>query len=359
MDVDGVIDDGVIVAVDGGGSKTDAVALTLDGELVAHHRGPGSSPDFEGLADSVEIVDALVRAVAGARRVVHAGLYLSGLDLPIEMDRYRAALAGLPWVTPSTVVDNDLYALLRAGTNEADAVAIVCGTGVNGIGVRADGAQVRFPALGPISGDWGGGSGLGEQALWHAARDDDGRGPRTSLTPAILRHLGVGSIPELIEQLHLGDRDQSELTTLVPTIFAVAEQGDEVAQGIIDRQAEEIVSYARACLTRLDLLGRPVPIVLGGGVIRSNDPRLLGGIVGGLSALAPSARIEIFDGDPVVGAALLALADAGADDVSLNRARGALAAAVAVPSPDDGRRSDAQVTAADRIQDQARSWRVT
>ncbi len=321
---------GLVVAVDGGGSKTDAVALSLDGALVAHRRGPGSSPHFEGLGESVAVVDRLVREVAGGRPVAQANLYLSGLDLPIEIERYGAAIAGQEWVSSSTVVDNDLYALLRAGTDASDAVAIVCGTGVNAIGVRADGAVARFPALGGISGDWGGGSGLGEQALWHAARDVDARGPRTALTAAITEALGVASVPALIEDLHFGRRDSSELTGLAPVVFEAARAGDAVAAGLVDRQAEEIVAFARACLVRLDLLDRPVPIVLGGGIIRSGDARLLGGIASRLADLAPAARIEIFESAPIVGAAVLALTAAGAAPAALDRARAAVAEATHV-----------------------------
>lgn len=319
----------VVVAVDGGGSKTDVVALELDGRVVAHRRGPGSSPHFEGLDASAAVVDALVRSVAGARPVAHAGLYLSGLDLPIEIERYEAAVAGRDWAAASLTVDNDLYALLRAGTDESDAVAIVCGTGVNAIGLRADGAEVRFPSLGPLSGDWGGGSGLGEAVLWHAARAVDGRGPATALVGEIERRLGVGSVGELIEGLHFGDRDASELIALAPAVFEAAGAGDAVAIGLVDRQATELAAFARACLTRLGLLGRTVPVVLGGGIARSGDERLLRGIRSDLAAAAPLARVTVVDEAPIVGAALLALAAAGADDAALARARAGVSSATA------------------------------
>jgi N-acetylglucosamine kinase-like BadF-type ATPase len=324
---------GLVVAVDGGRSKTDAVALTLEGDLVAHRRGPGSSPHFEGLAESVAIVDGLVRAVAGDAAIAQVDLYVSGLDLPIEVERYLAAIAAQAWSSSSTFVGNDLYALLRAGTDEPDAVAVVCGTGVNAIGVRADGADARFPALGPISGDWGGGSGLGEEALWHAARDVDGRGPRTALTAAIAERLGAPSVAALIEDLHFGRRDAGELALLAPVVFQAARAGDVVAEGLVDRQAEEIVAFARACITRLGLQGHPVPVVLGGGIVRSGDERLLGGIATRLAADAPMARIEIFESAPIVGAALLALGRTGAGAEVLRRAREAVMATVKDDAP--------------------------
>lgn len=319
----------VVVAVDGGGSKTDVVALELDGTVVAHRRGPGSSPHFEGLDASVVVVDALVRAVAGERPVAHAGLYLSGLDLPIEIERYRDAIARHDWAAASLTVDNDLYALLRAGTDEPDAVAIVCGTGVNAIGLRADGAEVRFPSLGPLSGDWGGGSGLGEAVLWHAARAVDGRGPATALVGEIERRLGIGSVGELIEAIHFGERDASELITLAPAVFEAARAGDAVAIGLVDRQATELADFARACLTRLGLLDHEVPVVLGGGIAQSGDERLLRGIRAGVSRFAPRARVTVVDAAPIVGAALLALAAVGGDDAALARARDAVAGVAA------------------------------
>ncbi|ANJ28750.1 N-acetylglucosamine kinase [Agromyces aureus] len=326
----------VVVAVDGGGSKTDAVALTLDGRVVAHRRGPGSSPQLEGLAASVAVVDELVSAVSARRPVLQVDLYLSGLDLPVEIERYRTAIDWLAWASPSTVIDNDLFALLRAGTDAPDAIAVVCGTGVNAIGVRADGASARFPSLGPISGDWGGGSGLGEQALWHAAREVDGRGEPTVLTAAIVERLGAASLSDLIEDLHFGRRSTAELSDLAPVVFEAARGGDAVAGALVDRQADEILAFARACLTRLDLLDRAVPVVLGGGVVRSGDSRMLGRVAAGLAAIAPGAVLEFFASAPIIGAALLALESGGAGPDALVRARDEVAASTGASVPVGG-----------------------
>ena len=60
-------------------------------------------------------------------------------------------------------------------------VGVVVGQGINAVGVAPDGRRARFAALGAISGDRGGGSGLGMDALGAAVRAQDGRGPRTVL----------------------------------------------------------------------------------------------------------------------------------------------------------------------------------
>ncbi|WP_435743957.1 N-acetylglucosamine kinase [Microbacterium sp. PMB16] len=316
-----------VLAVDGGGSKTDVVLLDTHGQVLAWERGTGSSPQIEGLAESVRVIDELVgRALEGRdlRDLVQVGLYLSGLDLAEEFEVFRSAIAGLPWADGNVIVENDLHALLRAGTDAPDAIAVICGTGMNAIGVRGDGAEVRFPALGPLSGDWGGGSELGDAVVWHAARAEDGRGPATALVNLLLEALGASSVAELIEDVHLGRRGDDSFAGLAPLVFEAAAAGDAVAQGVVQRQVDEVVAFVRACVTRLDLHGVEVPVLFGGGVARGRDPLLLTGIRSGLAEHAPETRLHVVDAPPVLGAALLVLAASGADAAALERARGHL-----------------------------------
>jgi N-acetylglucosamine kinase-like BadF-type ATPase len=284
----------------------------------------------------VRTVDELITAVLAERpptTLAGVGLYMSGLDLPAEIEAYRDAITGLPWAIDGIVVENDLHALLRAGADEPDAVAIVCGTGMNAIGVRRDGAQVRFPALGGISGDWGGGSSLGGEVLWNAARAADGRGPWTTLHPMLLEAFGAHTLEEIIEDLHFGRRSDTTLASLAPLVFTAAEAGDGVAIGLIDRQADEVLAYTRACLSRLDLLDAEVPVVVGGGVARSRNPLLVARVVEGLARMAPRATLRIVDAAPVLGAALLALTAAGASPPAVSRAREELGAEASAPVP--------------------------
>ena len=208
---------------------------------------------------------------------------------------------------PRTVVGNDTFALLRAGTDEPDAVVVVCGAGINCSGVRADGAQVRFPALGPTSGDWGGGEDLGNEALWYAVREEDGRGPATALTRLVADHFGLPSATAVTEALHFGELDVERLVELAPGVLAAARDGDAVALSVVERLADEVVLMAVAALRRLDLLDRRAAVVLGGGVLASRAPVLLDRVVDRLAASAPHAHVTVVSAPPVLGAALAGL----------------------------------------------------
>ncbi|HEX4443638.1 MAG TPA: BadF/BadG/BcrA/BcrD ATPase family protein [Galbitalea sp.] len=313
----------VAVAVDGGNSKTDVVAFGLDGRLVGRAAATSTSPHNVGLDGSIEIVSKLVAEAAAGHPVAQASLYLAGLDLSSELAAYREAVRQKSWSSATTVVDNDIFALLRAGTGASDAVAVICGAGLNAVGVREDGRTARFLALGAISGDWGGGDSIGETALWHASRGADSRGDRTVLELAIPEHFGLGLLSEVTEALHLGRLSRGSLGELAPVVFAAARLGDKIAGSIVDRQAAEIATMAASCIIRLGLVGA-VPVVLGGGVLRSGDARLLKGVTQRLAELAPSAVAIVVDAPPVLGAALLALEHAGAGQQALAAARAAL-----------------------------------
>jgi N-acetylglucosamine kinase-like BadF-type ATPase len=317
----------VVVALDGGNSKTDVVAFGLDGTLVGRVVAPTSSPHNLGLSASVELVSRLVREAAGSHPVAQANLYLAGLDLPSELVAYSTAIRRQAWSSETTVVENDIFALLRAGTAARDAVAVVCGAGLNAVGVRADGCTARFVALGAISGDWGGGDSIGESALWHATRGADLRADHTVLERSLPDHLGFDRLSDVTEALHFGRLSRRDLGQLAPAVFEAARHGDRIAGLIVDRQAHEIAAMAASCIARLGF-DAPVPVVLGGGVVRSGDERLLRGIHRRLAESAPYAVTLVVDAPPVLGAAFLALESARAGRRAIAAATRAMLAGV-------------------------------
>jgi N-acetylglucosamine kinase-like BadF-type ATPase len=303
----------LVLAVDGGNSKTDVVLVSAAGETLSHVRGPGSSPHHLGVEGSVDLLDQLVRKAAAqaglderAPVATLAEVYLAGVDFPSEKGAMGAAVRSRGWAREH-VVDNDSFALLRAGTDAPDAVAVVCGAGINCVGVARDGRHARFASLGRISGDWGGGMELGDEALWWAARAVDMRGPDTSLRTLVPEYFDLPDVPSVYEAIHFGRLKHRRLVELAPTVLAASRDGDGVARRIVERLADEVVAMTRAALTRLSMLELPTVVVLGGGVLTSRDPVLCDAIDERLAAAAPRARTVVTEVNPVVGAALLGL----------------------------------------------------
>jgi N-acetylglucosamine kinase-like BadF-type ATPase len=300
------------LAIDGGNSKTDVVVGTADGRVLGYQRGGGTCHQNIGMPETMaRLRDLVSRVYAEAglsphERVERAEVYLAGADLPEEIDVLTAAVTAQRWAD-TVRLDNDTFALLRAGTDAPDAVAVVCGAGINCVGRTADGRTAQFPSLGKLSGDWGGGGELAKLALWHAVRAEDGRGPATDLAKAVADAFGQPTAEDVGKRIHLGLIPYGDLDRLGPLLFDVAAAGDAVAREVVARQAEEIVTLATVAAGRLDLLDAAFVVVLGGGVLRARHRLLIDAIADGVRAAAPKATISVVQAPPVLGAGLCAL----------------------------------------------------
>lgn len=320
---------GAVLAIDAGNSKTDVAVVATDGTVLGQARGGGFQPPVVGTEQAVAILVPLVAEAAsragltGPLRVDHVRACLANADLPVEERRLTAEIAAYGW-GHSVTVANDTFALLRAGLpdeGEPTGVAVVCGAGINCVGLAPGGRIARFPAIGRLSGDWGGGGHLADEALWWAARAHDGRGEASALAHAVPAHFGLRDMPALIEALHLGGVSAARRQELTPLLFAVAADGDPVARAIVTQQAREIVTMAAVALARLELLEAEVPVVLGGGVLAARHSLLLDQIEELLAERAPAARPVIVTAPPVLGAALLALDHVGVPNAAHHRLR--------------------------------------
>ncbi|HEX3686208.1 MAG TPA: BadF/BadG/BcrA/BcrD ATPase family protein [Gaiellaceae bacterium] len=317
----------LVLAIDGGNSKTDLALVRADGELLALVRGPLSSPHHLGVDGALQVIDELLlQALAeagienGVGPVADVGqLLLAGVDFPSEVDEMQQAAAARGFAG-KLAVGNDTLAVLRAGTEQGWGVAVVCGAGINCVGVAPDGRQARFPALGWTTGDWGGGYDVGLAATMAAARSEDGRGEKTTLERAVPEHFGLETPMQLAEAVHTGRIAERRVIELAPVVFAEAER-DATAAAIVDRLAEEVVTMIRVILDRLELTQEPVPVALGGGLMQSGDERLIGAVKAGLARVAPTASVHVTSSPPIVGAALLGLDELGAGAGAQERLR--------------------------------------
>ncbi|WP_296604059.1 N-acetylglucosamine kinase [Nocardioides sp.] len=312
-----------VLAIDAGNSKTDVVHVAPDGSVVGRARGGGFRPHLVGPRAAVEGLRPLVEEATGGTSVAHVSACLANADLPIEHDQLRAEIERHGWGR-TTYVGNDTLALLRAGVDHPPGVAVVCGAGINCSGIGRDGRTAGFAAVGRISGDWGGGADLVEEALWWAARAVDGRGPHTVLSTMLPEHLGRSDMADLIAGIHLREIPEPVLHDATPVLFTAARAGDDVATSVVLRQAEEIVALAVSVLRRLDLLAERVEVVLGGGVLTAGHALLLDAIATGLAAAAPQAVPVVVSAPPVLGAALLGLDHVDAEPGAHDRLRAAL-----------------------------------
>ena len=307
-----------VLAIDGGNSKTDVCLISTEGVVLGYARGPGSNHQVVGVDAAFDVLARLVGEAATQAGIdtrstlaQQAAVYLAGADFPREVEMLLGRVSPAGWAAEVSL-DNDTFALLRAGSSSANRIAVVCGAGINCVGVSAAGQILRFPSVGAISGDWGGGSTLGTEALFLAVRAEDGRGEPTALREAIMKHFGSASVVDVTAALHFGEMPRSRIHELVPVLLRIAAAGDGPARAVVERLAEEVFLLARAAYDRLKLRDQPTDVVLGGGVLAARHPLLMEGVSQRLAAHAPRVNLLVVDDPPVVGAALLGLDAFGA-----------------------------------------------
>jgi N-acetylglucosamine kinase-like BadF-type ATPase len=332
----------VVLAIDGGNIKTDVALVDADGHLLSLVRGGTSSPHILGFEGCVELLSELVAdvcvaaglpdacaAVAGQRAgnsesaaepvADVARVLLSGADLDEEVEALQEALAALGWAS-RLVVENDTLALLRTGTDRGWGVAVVCGGGINAVGIAPDGREARFLALQRTIGDWGGGQDVGVAALSAAIRSADRRGPVSTLEQAVPQHFGMSGPLEVARAVHYKEISLEAMAQLSPLVYEQSAV-DPAARAILEHLADEVAAFATAALTRLGLQSAGADVVLGGGLIRPAPEWMVERIRERVNATSDSASVVVAHEGPIIGATMLGLDEIGAGSEAVARAR--------------------------------------
>src|SRR4029450_4978742 len=228
-----------ILAVDGGNSKTDVALVDAGGGVLGAARGPGTSHHHLGVPAAMDALEALVTAAChdaglppGDRPLATTGVWcLAGVDFPADDQALGPAIAGRRWADEG-LVHNDVFAVRRAGSDRTWGVGVVVGAGMNCVGVAPDGREVRFPAIGELSGAGGGGPALGGAAVGAPPRGEAARGQPTTLTRLVPGWFGQRSALALVEALFLGRIERRRVLELVPLVFADAGGGEPGAAGV-------------------------------------------------------------------------------------------------------------------------------
>jgi N-acetylglucosamine kinase-like BadF-type ATPase len=307
----------LILGVDGGNSKTALLVATTDGELVASLRGPGTNTHAVGPDAVADVIGALVADSGASVPVEHGVFYLCGADEPADIAGLERAI-GARGLARGLTVDNDSFALLRAGTDAEDAIGVICGTGINVVGRAAGGRVTRYPSLGWETGDWGGALMLGREVLRLAARGEDGRGEPTALVELVRTHFGAATVEEVGADIYYERLPEARLAELAPRVIAAAAE-DTVAWSLVERLAIEIGLMARRAMRDLGLA--EADVVLGGGMLQGGEGALY---EAALEYLPKGARGIALHDPPVLGSALAALDAVGASAEAKARLRSEL-----------------------------------
>lgn len=261
----------LVVGVDGGATKTTALAANLQGHVVGRgHAGPSNYQVIGRDAACRAIETAIHKALSGITGQPAAlCLGLAGAGRPSDREMlHKWATARYPSIPVRIIHDGQLA--LAAGTPEGWGIAVLCGTGSLVYGEDPYGQTARAGGWGYLLGDEGSGYSIGLAALRAVARAADGRDPKTALTRAILDHWSLDKPEDLVSHVYRPPLPRTEIAELSKIVVTAAAHGDTTAENILQAAGQEFAHAAKAVATAL-ALPQPIPCALTGSVILHAD----------------------------------------------------------------------------------------
>lgn len=320
----------LVLGVDGGNTKTIAIAAAADGTVVGAARALGGSDIYAvgvdaAIASIERVADEALRAAAsgpgagaGAGSLASpeaAAFSLAGADWPEDIAVLRERLAAR-W--PEPLVVNDAIGALRAAVPEGPGVVVVCGTGAATGARGVDGRTWHSSFWQEPQGAYE----LGVRTLHAVFRAELRIDPPTALRTAVLEALGEHDVEAVLHRTTRREgRDRQLAAGLAPVLLDVAERGDPVAIAIVRAQGVSLGQTALAAARQVGIERLPFALALAGGVLRHAGAALRETIVATVLAEAPQASIVRPTIEPAAGALLLAFDRAGIEVTEAVEAR--------------------------------------
>jgi N-acetylglucosamine kinase-like BadF-type ATPase len=299
-----------VLGLDAGGTKTVCLLADEHGTVVAEARRGGANLQASGELEVEKVLHGVMEDAIGDRPIAPAAICLgiAGVDRPNDSAIIRAIMKRIGYQSRVLVV-NDALVALEAGAPGQPGVVVISGTGSISYGRNAAGEAARSGGWGYVLGDEGSGYWIGRAALRAVLRESDRRGPRTALSPLLLRHFGVTQAQGLIHEVYNANLKPAAIGALAQCVQSAFSEGDGVAAGILRSAANELEAGALSVARRLDLIGRPFVFILAGGIFRA-VPWVQEELDRRLPVAAPLSRVQLLDREPATGAVALALQEA-------------------------------------------------
>lgn len=267
----------LLLAVDGGGSKTACCLARLDanGKLNVLGRGlaGASNPRVLGTENAAAAIVASIQQAQSAAHLANAHidralLAIAGTLDSIQRTQLTERLKTLTVAERITVIP-DLFLLLPPVTGEA--IGLIAGTGSVGIGRDRDGQIAIAGGWGPLLGDEGSGFAIGRAALRKTLSHLEGGGTLQSLSDAVCAHLKYTTATAIKGRIAQAEDPRHFVSQLAPLVMKQAMEGDPTANEIVQQAASDLSGLVVRLRDRLGFSGDHLPLSLSGGLFQAGS----------------------------------------------------------------------------------------
>jgi N-acetylglucosamine kinase-like BadF-type ATPase len=308
-----------VIGIEGGGTKTIAVLCALDGSILVEEQGDSSNVQVNGVEPAASTVLTLIERCCrtigcdiSQIGAVVAGL--AGAGRPHDQERVHDGIINMARKRDLSIrklqIESDARIALEGAFGGKPGIVVIAGTGSVVFAKDAKGKMHRAGGWGRLIGDEGSGYAIGQAAFRALAQMLDKRGGKTKLLKLFEEKFGLGTQEAIIDVLY---RQNFAIASVVPVVLQAAAEGDAVARNILRAACSEIAEVVVSVAARMKKRTKsPVkqPLAFVGSLL-TNDNAYSRMLRSALKRRLPDIVIRPAESSPVVGAALMAINQAG------------------------------------------------
>jgi N-acetylglucosamine kinase-like BadF-type ATPase len=302
-----------VIGIDGGGTKTEAVVLGIDGQQLTALTGKATNPHAVGFDSAMRHLQELLseiwtNPVYRQESCIGITVGLAGVDtaqekqkVMKELDLYLKRLL----VKSPVRISNDAEIGLMATLGKQEGSVVISGTGSIVYGITPEGEKLRVGGWGHLLGDQGSGYSIGLQTLQAVMQSHDGVFPPTLMTKLIMEQYSFQSIIELKPYIYEPTIKKQEIAAFARFCLTAAEHQDERALLILQHSTAELASQTVTLIDKHPAFASG-DLVLSGSMF-THSSYFYKSFESQLRGAFPLLQIHMNRHTPAFGAALLAL----------------------------------------------------
>lgn len=252
-----------VIGVDGGGTKTEAVAYDRYGEQIAKgYAGFGNIIVNQQLG--LENIEAAIFQCIKNLNIsdcIHIYAGIAGMEVGNNKEIIESYLSSR-FNTLITVI-NDADLTFNALLKGKDGILTISGTGSISCGINNN-KSFRAGGWGNILGDEGSGYDIALKALRKIVSEKDDGLESSALSKEILKYIRSTTIFEMVKFVHKSKK--SDIADIVPIVIKAAEKSDEYAVNILKEASKDLASITMKVYRMLGFLSE-VKIGISGSIL--------------------------------------------------------------------------------------------
>jgi N-acetylglucosamine kinase-like BadF-type ATPase len=303
------------IGIDGGGTKTELAAVSLDGEQIATLLGGASNAFAVGFDRAFAEVDQLLKRVWSETALkpedfVGLGVGLAGVDRDEDRRRWTEALQKRlveHGAANAVYVGNDAETSLFGTVGKKQGIVAISGTGSIVYGITPDGRRLRVGGWGHLLGDAGSGYAIGLRTLQAIMHSYDGMAAPTQMSDKSLASVGLTDPSQLKDYVYAPERTKQDIAAFARFCIESAVLGDAAAIRVLVSEASALAEQTSALIGK-DPSFQEAELVLAGTIFAKSDI-FRNAYENEIRKLRPTVRATLIRRTAAYGAARLAAED--------------------------------------------------